>query len=145
MASEPDSDLHKLVGVGAAAVVAAFFLNPILPRFPPVYLLWTATLASTALIWFYEPWTHGRTLGWASIVLGVGFALIAFVLFLIALAHVERDQAANDRRCLAVQRDMLSARPRRADGPDLFQALGCRPQGEGSVYAPPRVMTTPRG
>lgn len=45
---------------------------------------------------------------------------------------------ANANRCLAVQRDMLSARPARPDGPDLFQALGCRPQGEGSVYAPPR-------
>jgi len=44
---------------------------------------------------------------------------------------------ANDRRCLAVQRDMLAAQPRRTDSPDLFQALGCRPQGEGSVYAPP--------
>lgn len=47
-----------------------------------------------------------------------------------------RHDDANDRRCLAIQRDMLSARPRRTDGPDLFQALGCRPQGEGSVYAP---------
>jgi hypothetical protein len=45
--------------------------------------------------------------------------------------------AANERRCLAVQRDMLSAQPRRDDGPDLFQALGCRPQGEGSVFATP--------
>ena len=44
---------------------------------------------------------------------------------------------ANDRRCLAIQRDMLAAQPRRADGPDLFEALGCRPQGEGSVFAKP--------
>jgi hypothetical protein len=45
---------------------------------------------------------------------------------------------ANDRRCLAIQHDMLRARPQRADGADLFQALGCRPQGEGSVYALPK-------
>jgi hypothetical protein len=51
--------------------------------------------------------------------------------------------AANDHRCLAIQHDMLSARPRRADSPDLFQALGCRPQGEGSVYALPRSRPTP--
>lgn len=50
---------------------------------------------------------------------------------------LKRD-ATNDKRCLAIQRDMLSARPRRSDSPDLFQALGCRPQGEGSVYALPR-------
>lgn len=47
------------------------------------------------------------------------------------------DELANDRRCEAIQHDMLSARPKRADGPDLFQALGCKPRGAGSVYAPP--------
>lgn len=46
------------------------------------------------------------------------------------------NEAANDRRCLAIQRDMLSSMPLRSDGPELFQALGCRPHGEGSVYAP---------
>lgn len=44
----------------------------------------------------------------------------------------------NLRRCAAIQLDMLSAKPRRPDGPDLFQALGCHPQGGGSVYAPAR-------
>lgn len=43
----------------------------------------------------------------------------------------------NDARCLSIQRDMLSAHARRADDPDLFSALGCVPEGEGSVYAPP--------
>jgi len=57
----------------------------------------------------------------------------------------------NDRRCLAIQRDMLSAQPRRNDGPDLFQALGCRPQGGGSVFAKPAhvgqkaISTSPNG
>jgi hypothetical protein len=51
-----------------------------------------------------------------------------------------KSDIANDRRCLALQRDILSARPRRSDSPDLFQALGCRPQGEGSVYAPVRRL-----
>lgn len=46
------------------------------------------------------------------------------------------DGKANDKRCLAIQRDMLSAMPLRNDDPDLFQALGCHPQGQGSVYAP---------
>jgi len=42
---------------------------------------------------------------------------------------------ANDRRCLALQRDILSADPRNENGIALFVALGCRPQGEGSVFA----------
>ncbi|WP_235516878.1 hypothetical protein [Sphingomonas sp. Leaf28] len=52
---------------------------------------------------------------------------------------IEMTNPANDRRCLAIQHDMLSASPRRSDSADLFQALGCRPQGEGSVFAKPRT------
>jgi len=67
------------------------------------------------------------------------------VIFIVGTAAFVLQQkpkdSANERRCLAIQRDMLSARPRRADGPDLFQALGCRPQGEGGVYAPPARAT----
>ena len=61
--------------------------------------------------------------------------LIAFLLMLtfgafqaIPLAKVAaRRSATNDRRCMAIQLDMLSAHPRRADGPALFHALGCVP------------------
>ena len=46
----------------------------------------------------------------------------------IPLAKVAaRRSATNDRRCMAIQLDMLSAHPRRADGPALFHALGCVP------------------
>lgn len=38
--------------------------------------------------------------------------------------------ATNDRRCMAIQLDMLSAHPRRADAPALFHALGCVPTDE---------------
>ncbi len=55
----------------------------------------------------------------------------------VVLDH-EVSERANDRRCLAIQRDMLMAHPRRSDDADLFQALSCRPQGDGSVYAPPK-------
>ena len=47
--------------------------------------------------------------------------------------------AAAQRRCLAIQRDMLSAYPQKKDGAELFQAFGCRPQGEGSVMVPERT------
>lgn len=33
-----------------------------------------------------------------------------------------------DAECLAIQKDMLSANPRKSQGPALFQALGCHPQ-----------------
>lgn len=61
--------------------------------------------------------------------------LVAAVLFISATSQATRDLHANEARCLAIQHDMLSSMPLRSDDPDLFQALGCRPQGGGSVYA----------
>lgn len=67
--------------------------------------------------------------GWVSAVLFAGGAMLTgFTGF--------KADTANDHRCLILQRDMLSSEPRKEDGIALFQALGCRPQGEGSVYAP---------
>lgn len=62
-------------------------------------------------------------------------SLIAFISSALFIVVNYRDDYANDIRCFAIQRDMLSSMPLRSDDPDLFQALGCRPQGEGSVYA----------
>ena len=47
------------------------------------------------------------------------------------------DEAINDKRCLSIQRDMLSAHRRIEDGPDVFRALGCRPQGSGIIRVKP--------
>ena len=138
MASEYESELGKLVGFTAAGVVGAYFLNPVLPLFPPVILLWIALAAISALVWLYRPWVAGPIVGWASIIIGGGSLLAVVYLLKTAADDVAINAVANQRRCLAIQRDMLASQPRRSDGPDLFQALGCRPQGEGSVYAPPR-------
>ena len=76
----------------------------------------------------------GRAYRWQRWLLFGGAALFAAA----ACGHVlERVDVANDRRCLAIQRDMLAAQPRRRDDAELFRAFGCRPQGEGSVYARP--------
>ena len=76
----------------------------------------------------------GRAYTWQRWLLFGGATLFAVA----ALSHVlERVDVANDRRCLAIQRDMLAAQPRRRDDAELFKALGCRPQGEGSVFAKP--------
>ncbi len=71
-------------------------------------------------------------LGWISGLLFVAGAItLAF--------HVEADDQANRARCLSIQNDMLSAKPRRRDGIELFKALGCMPAGTGKA-----VITTPR-
>lgn len=76
-------------------------------------------------------------------ILSWSFRLFAFA-SLVALAAVAsetygrtKESLSNNGRCLAIQKDMLAARPRRTEAPDLFQALGCKPQGGGNVYAPP--------
>lgn len=77
------------------------------------------------------------SLGWAPPICG----FLSTLAFLIGALGFGVDAAYpdphNEQRCLAIQCDMLRARPRKEDGHDLFQALGCRPQGEGSVYVPP--------
>ena len=69
----------------------------------------------------------------------IGASLLALVVAWSAGRDREVSRDAAERRCVAIQRDMLSARPLRADDADLFQALGCQPLGEGSVYAPAAV------
>lgn len=61
--------------------------------------------------------------------------LISAIALFGTLAPILNRDSAIARRCLAIQHDMLSAQPHRDDGPELFQALGCRPQGAGSVFA----------
>jgi hypothetical protein len=69
-----------------------------------------------------------------------GFASLAC--FVLGVTELQAERApiasANDKRCLAIQRDMLSARPRHADNPAIFGALGCRPQSTagGSMLRP---------
>lgn len=72
---------------------------------------------------------RGPRAGWAS--------LVAFLAAsaLLPFSPTRRDENSN-RRCEAIQKDMLSARPKRADDTAIFQALGCKAQGSGSVYAP---------
>lgn len=45
----------------------------------------------------------------------------------------------NAERCAQIQQDMLSAHPRRPDGADIYQALGCTPRGDADVEFSPRV------
>jgi len=68
---------------------------------------------------------------------GLAAVLISAIALIGTLMPLVNRDGANSRRCLAIQHDMLAAQPRRADGPDLFQALGCRPKGAGSVFAGP--------
>ena len=75
-------------------------------------------------------------------IMSIGYGVVAAILTLVGAyflitgaTQASAASVANDQRCLVIQRDMLSAKPRLSNGPDLFQALGCRPQGGGGVAA----------
>jgi hypothetical protein len=118
------------------SVVIGFTVSPLLRFADPARFAISGGVLGLCLIATYmiafsdfrEPW-------WSFICYGTAAAALVAIWTLYDAGDAAR---VNDRRCLAIQRDMLSAHPRRTDGPDLFQALGCRPQGEGSVYAPVR-------
>jgi hypothetical protein len=73
--------------------------------------------------------------------------LVVMVSSLMGLVLLTTDATThyttNKKRCVAIQEDMLSIAPRRADGPDLFQALRCQPQGAGEVKFLPNKQPSP--
>lgn len=123
-------------GYGVGLVVLYAFAGPLL-RFAYPGDLWLVGLLFACIL-YAGYWSMLYNDGWDGKVMLLT-ALVALVLAGLVASPVMNaslsDSRANDRRCLAIQRDMLSSMPLRSDGPDLFQALGCRPQGDGNVYA----------
>lgn len=125
-----------LWGLGVGIVAFVTLSGPLLRFTDPAFMstigVWIVTALTVA---HYCLVLAGISRRWKVI-----FALIPLMFVISVVLAAQRlasiDSRANDARCLAIQIDMLSARPKRDDGPDLFQALQCRPQGEGNVYAP---------
>jgi len=117
------------------AVAGAFAVTPMLPFVEPTSVASGGFLVALgAGMRFIGQQLPAR---WSIASAAAGVALFAFAASIIipAARHGEESAKANAQRCLAIQRDMLRAQPHRADSPELFQALGCHPQGQGSVYA----------
>ena len=127
------------LGLVPLALWLAYFIQPVL-RFSDIDALAGAAMLmgnAALLVWMRAPFE--KKLDIAGGLVGAALFCWGSYVLLDAAFHIGPDVRANDRRCLAIQRDMLSAHPRRPDGPDLFQSLGCRPQGGDSVYAPKPV------
>lgn len=118
------------------ALVLAFVMQPVLARYSSEHIYGLGAVLLIA-VFICERFVFPRPNGWGRAVIVLPTFLAAFVILLWFLTPEQLDATANDKRCLAIQKDMLSPHPLRSDAPDLFQALGCRPQGEGSVHAPP--------
>lgn len=123
---------NMIARVTVPVIIAAFVIQPDLVNMSPVervILLTTITLGLLVL----DAASHAT--GYLRVLLAAVAITPAFIAFTAFSLPAVQDEAANDRRCIAIQADMLSSMPLRSDGPDLFQALGCKPKGEGSVYA----------
>lgn len=125
-------------GAVLAAAVVAFCTQPLMRYVDPDWYLAGGTFLGASFLGFSVLISHekrGHAIFWGA----TGGILACAGIYFLAIGAARADKAAiaNDQRCLTIQRDMLSAKPQRSDGPDLFQALGCRPQGEGGVAALP--------
>jgi hypothetical protein len=135
--------------------------SPVLRVFATAVLVVTATFAyfSAPLLAFADAGTiaiavsllgMGAAGSWLAVRQDWGrwwlwpYAAVALVGALLLTHEINRTSTLyghNQKRCANIQRDMLSPTPRRPDGPDLFQALGCRPQGSEDVHFPARLGT----
>ncbi|WP_322964435.1 hypothetical protein [Sphingomonas fuzhouensis] len=125
-------------GYGIAALILYAFTSPYLKYVPAGQVFACAALISVTVLSLYWGTIYlKRVDGKFWFGMGVCMGVFAFLLTLYTSMKALDGADANAKRCLAIQRDMLSAHPRRSDDPDLFQALGCAPSGEGSVSAAP--------
>ena len=134
------------LAVGICGITIAWLSQPLLRYSNPVYLFWLGIgICAVVLLLAIARGVHSRNL---RTLLGLGVAAftiyLGWSLFVASRVLIARS-SANDRRCYAIQADMLSPRPRRQDGPALFEALGCRPDGQQNVsfMAPRSVPLVP--
>jgi hypothetical protein len=130
-------------GVGLSLIIFAFFAQGEIAMANPVILGTIGLCAAFAVLMAHwaglSPAGKGRWFSTAAIVC----TLAAGGLITTEGWRVDRAIDANRGRCLTIERDILSANPRRSDGADLFQALGCRPQSADPVQFPPKTTKAP--
>jgi hypothetical protein len=140
LASPPYRDMVARITV--PIIIAAFLVQPDLSNMSALERLVLAATIMAGLI-LVEASSH--TVGFvraALVALAITPTTAAYAFFVYS---EPMDRFENDKRCMAIQIDMLSAQPRREDAPDLFQALGCRPHGEGRVFAKPTKLERAAG
>lgn len=109
------------------ATSVAFFASPIVRFVDPGQLALTGFVFATgaAMVWFSTLVGEGSRI---ALLFNLLIAVAGVLGLLSVIGHGWYASALNDRRCLDIEQGMLAAHPTRADLPDLFQALGCRPR-----------------
>ncbi|SEM54057.1 hypothetical protein SAMN05192583_0560 [Sphingomonas gellani] len=144
MANNIDEAREALVkrhwwGYGMAILISYALAGPLLRFTPPdVLQLFGLFVAGVVFAGYWGLIYFGDRDAKYMIALALLLAVAASVIATPMLNNATADSEANDRRCLAIQRDMVSAHRRIPDGPALFQAFGCRPQGsDPRLFVPP--------
>lgn len=137
--------LAQWTGFGIGAIVLAFMSGREMEAANPVALATIGLVVALGVICSHHAAMsaskkYGAVATWASLI----FAVLAGLIIMIVGGEADANLTANLARCQLIQDDMLAAKPRRSDGPDIFQALGCHPQGVGTVAFPPHDVTSPR-
>jgi len=121
-----------------AGIIIAYSVSPLIPYADPLHFAAVGIFAASAVYTRHTAATSNGPLSKLMFAVAACCLLTAGYMSIRVTSEIKHNYSANSRRCLAIQTDMLAAMPRRTDDPDMFQALGCRPLGEGSVYASPR-------
>jgi len=129
------SDAVEVISVSAvpAAAVLAFVTQPLLHLADPQFLfysgIWLAgSIAMLATARLMPPDRPRRWIFWVYMLIPLG------ALVFLSAGALEK-AAWNDARCSYIQRAMLHPEPSTRDNlPEVFQALGCQPQGRAPVY-----------
>jgi hypothetical protein len=87
---------------------------------------------SCALLWFVNNNTRNQWPTWLCVV----FVFAATTWVNSHFVAASEAATSNRQRCAAIQQEMLAARPRRSDLPEIFSALGCAPTGSEMMHFP---------
>ncbi|WP_395335087.1 hypothetical protein WBP06_25050 [Novosphingobium sp. BL-8H] len=114
----------------AFVAIIAFSIQPILDFIDPgLFLMSSGALALGVIV--LSRIFRGSTSNFDRLLAFVGVlgALSVTYSLIGAMAVAGR----NDARCAKIEMDMLSAHPKMTNGPDVFQALKCRPQTDADA------------
>jgi hypothetical protein len=129
MTSADDDDSMEWLFKGGVAGLAlvAFCVQPLLPFVEPSWFLFGGLFFGAGVCSAVAAYGAPTASPW-SIRFCIGLAIVGLTTLAVVTSNADTRSAANDERCLVVERDMLSASPKITNGADVFQAFRCRPQ-----------------
>lgn len=133
-------------GVAEAAavfsVIVGFTAGPLLRFAPTIWLAWGGIIFAMGIagVWLAAHFSDSDDKSFStSEKMVIVVAVVGFFTILWSEYEAWMASAAQDVRCAHIQREMLLPHPRRSDLSSMFEALGCRPQGDDDVQFPGTV------